>query len=267
MFSFYLFRKYFLSSRKVSLIRTVFWICLGGIAVSVSALILIVSIMGGFGRSVINRHLSGEPHLIRRLKENPFQRQSPLKETLPKTLQEGIARRDFYELQDVIIQTEKGFSGAVARGGDLREWRRRKKSAVLEKAVLTGAGAGSLLSAPPSANFTGGKETVTRDESASASLPELLIGRRLSFELNLFPGDEAILIPAVSLLLPPGEGLPLRRGKVAGVLDVPDEGAGGSAERSLTVFYKPGGSGFWCVFRPEIQGGDPIKRPPSGRFV
>ena len=241
----------------MSLIRAVFWICLGGITVSVSALILIVSIMGGFGRSVINRHLSGEPHLIRKLEKNPFQSPDSLQKTLPETLQKGIARRDFYELQDVIIQTEEGFSGAVARGAGLRGWRRKKKTTVPETAVLTGEGAVSSLSVPSPALVAGGGE----GESRVAALPELLVSRRLSFNLNLFPGDEAILIPAVSLLLPPGAGLPLRRVKVAGVLDAPVAGAGGSVERSLMVFYKQGEVDFGVFsdlkYKEEIRLKDP----------
>ena len=77
MFSFYLFRKYFFSSRGVSLIRTVFWVCLGGITVSVAALILIISIMGGFGQSIIKRHLAGEPHLVSELEKKPLSEASP----------------------------------------------------------------------------------------------------------------------------------------------------------------------------------------------
>ena len=239
----------------MSLIRAVFWICLGGITVSVSALILIVSIMGGFGRSVIKRHLSGEPHLIRKLEKNPFHSPYSLKETLPETLQKGIALREFYELQDVIIQTEEGFSGAVARGDGFREWRRKKSRAVPDKAARTGEGAVSAFGS------TGRREGVTAGESTAASLPELLIGRRLSFDLNLFPGDEATLIPAVSLLLPPGEGLPLRRVKVAGVLDGPAEGGVGSVERSLMIFYKQGEVDFGVFsdrkYKEEIRLKDP----------
>ena len=70
--SFYLFRRYFLSSRSGSLIRVVSWICLGGMTVSVAALILIVSIMGGFGKAIKSRLLSKEAHLVIQFKDSPF---------------------------------------------------------------------------------------------------------------------------------------------------------------------------------------------------
>ncbi|MCY4512252.1 MAG: FtsX-like permease family protein [Bdellovibrionales bacterium] len=223
MFSFYLFRKYFFSSRGVSLIRTVFWVCLGGITVSVAALILIVSIMGGFGQSIMKRHLAGEPHLVSELKQNPFQNQILLKKTLPNSLRQEIKSTVFYETQDVIIKTKEGFSGAMARGYSLKKWTEKK---------LT-----TMEWSPPLSN----KRT---------PLPELLITQKLALDLSIFKGDEILLIPAVALLLPPGESLPLQPMKVAGILDNSETKAQ-SMEQSLMVFYKQGKVDFGAFSKPK----------------
>ncbi|MCZ0933332.1 MAG: hypothetical protein OXJ52_09305, partial [Oligoflexia bacterium] len=75
--SFYFFRRYFLSSRSGSLIKLISWLCLSGIAVSITALILIVSIMGGFGSAIKSRLLSKQAHLIIEFNKTPF----PLKQS------------------------------------------------------------------------------------------------------------------------------------------------------------------------------------------
>ena len=250
MFSFYLFRKYFFSSRGVSLIRTVFWVCLGGITVSVAALILIVSIMGGFGQSIMKRHLAGEPHLVSDLKQNPFQNQILLKKTLPKSLRQGIKSTVFYETQDVIIKTKEGFSGAMARGYSLQKWK--------EKRLTT-------MDWSPSLSKKMYPLPKGTDKSQSL-LSELLITQKLSLDLNIFKGDELLLIPAVALLLPPGESLPLRRMKVAGVLAEPETSAQ-SAEQNLMIFYKQGKVDFGAFSKPKYGAEIKLQDPSTGFFI
>lgn len=245
MFSFYLFRKYFFSSKGVSLIRTVFWVCLGGITVSVAALILIISIMGGFGQSIMKRHLAGEPHLVSELEKKPFQDRIFLKKNLPDSLRQGIKKTVFYETQDIIIQTKEGFSGAVARGYSLQKWK--------EKSLTTMEWEPDLSKKNPNPLIEG-------KNKLHSSLPELLITRKLSLDLNIFKGDEIILIPAVSLLLPPGESLPLRRIKVAGVLNITETGVR-SVEQSLMVFYKQGEVDFGVFSKPKYGAEIKLKDP------
>ena len=61
------------------MIRVVSWICLTGIAVSVSALMLIINVMGGFGQAIKERLLSKEAHLLLHFEENPFEPSDSLK--------------------------------------------------------------------------------------------------------------------------------------------------------------------------------------------
>lgn len=253
LFSLYLFRKYFFSSRGVSLIRTVFWVCLGGIAVSVAALILIVSIMGGFGQSIVKRHLAGEPHLVSKLKKNPFQSRTSLQNNLPASLRQGMEMPVFYETQDVIIKTKEGFSGVVARGYSFQEWEKKKLSFP----------AWDISASDESANPTfqkSIKNTSPIKNKSFSSLPELLITQNLSLDLNISEGNEVVLIPAVSLLLPPGQALPLRRMRVAGVLDIP-ETSGHSLEQKLMVFYKQGEVNFGVFSKPKYGAEIKLKNP------
>ena len=267
MLSFYLFRKYFFSRRSLSLIRVVSRIGLAGVAVSVSALILIVSIMGGFGQSITNRLLADKPHLILSGGEESLK-------NLPESLREGIEDVVFYETRDVILKTREGFSGVVARGYDPRDWE-RTKNLVFKDSQATG-----LNTDQPAQNtddflksnqVTGlnthqeaqksekalNTHQKARKNTASDS-PPLIIGHDLSLSLNLYEGDEAVFIPAVSLLLPPAEPLPLRRMRVAGV--IPSTGDG---EQALTVFYQKGRLDFGVFSKPQFRAEVRLKDPET----
>ena len=121
MLSFYLFRKYFFSPRSVSLIKIIAWICLSGLTVSVAALILIISVMGGFGEAIKGRILSEEAHLVINFKSSPFLpgKVLPAESLMPQMTEEqksGIRDIVVFESQDLIIKSRLGFQGAEARG-------------------------------------------------------------------------------------------------------------------------------------------------------
>ena len=200
MFSFYLFRKYFFSSRSTSLIRSVAWICFFGLAVSVAALILVVSIMGGLGESITDRLLLNKPHLVFPLKKNPFTKRGKFQ--LPPYLRDGVKSQMLYETQDFILQTADGFTGGVAKGYGVADWEREKKL--------------SLSSLIPF------------DES---EVPEVLISDEVSFQLNLYETDRAYWVSVFSLFLPPTETLFLKKVYISGVL---------TSSGSESVFYKQG---------------------------
>ena len=109
MLSLYLFKKYFFSLRSSSLIRTVSWICFFGMSFSIASLILVTSIMGGLSHSIKKRILKKEAHV--------FSEDLPSSlNSLPVELQQGIDQHFIYETQDLLIKTQQGFSGIVARG-------------------------------------------------------------------------------------------------------------------------------------------------------
>ena len=119
MLFFHLFRHYFLSFKSASLIRIVGWFCLGGLAVSVAALVLVLSIMDGFGQSIKERLLSNEAHLIvRSKKKGPpvFQESKALYALLPEPLKKNIESSIAFETQDILLKTPEQFSGVIAKG-------------------------------------------------------------------------------------------------------------------------------------------------------
>ena len=107
------FFKYLFSARSGSVIRYVCIICICSLAVSIAGLLIVISVMSGFGISIRDRLLQEEPHLV-----VSTQKINSLKKTLLKhNLKNQINSIRSFEIQDVILKTSSGeISGAVAKG-------------------------------------------------------------------------------------------------------------------------------------------------------
>ena len=255
--SFYLFRRYFLSSRSGSLIRVVSWICLGGMTVSVAALILIVSIMGGFGKAIKSRLLHNESHLVIHFKDSPFlneKNQTQVKKksvffdreehpavfsSLTQKQREGIKEALIFENQELILKSLHGFKGISAIGYSQEQWDKK----VLQNSLFTNI---NSENEPAPLKATQGKE--------------ILLSQELSLETGLSPGDEITLIPLAGLLLPPSLLPPIKRFKVKGILQEPSKG-----KEAFSIFYKQGlidfGNFSRIKYGAEIQLHDPKQVP------
>ena len=241
--SFYLFRRYFLSSRSSSLIKFISWLCLAGVAVSISALLLIVSVMGGLGEAVKMRLLSKQAHLRIQLDDNPFPRMIPvlgkknlsfdskfMPDFLVQSLEkkQGIKSVQTFELQELILKSDQGFKGVSAKGYDKNTWNHIKESAVKE----------SFHSPQPV--FLENKNSAMADTRADQKPFPLkpshgvLISYDLALETGLSKGDDAVFIPIMGLLLPPGMPPPVKVFKVEGVLE----------SSPLSVYYQQGTMNF-----------------------
>lgn len=198
------FKHYLLSRRAGSLVRTVAWLSIAGVAIGVMSLVVVIGIMNGFNESIRKRMLAVEPHLVAQVptvKSVDLLKQTPLftKLSADKTLQ-----TDVYENQDVIVRTVDGlFGGAVARGVEpktllyiLRETRK----------VVAPAPDGDLVPAE------------VLEESAQLGPGEVIVGIDLARSLGIFEGDKITLIAPEALLLPPGEVPPLERATVKSLI-------------------------------------------------
>ncbi len=185
------FKHFLLSRRAGSLIRTIAWLSIVSVAIGVTALIVVLSVMNGFHQSIQNRLLAAEPHLVIGLDKLPYYIPTALGRPVSDYLQTEKAELDLIERQDVVIRTAEGvFSGAEARGLD--------RSAVLR-----------LISSVEEANR--GEKTSAfamppADELSNSIGPgELMMGAELARSLGIFEGDRITVIAPEALLLPPGE--------------------------------------------------------------
>ena len=235
MLSFHLFRHYFLSFKSASLIRIVAWFCLGGLAVSVAALVLVLSIMDGFGHSIKTRLLSNEAHLILSSKKGntPISYQhAAIHSLLPASLKKGIKSSVLFETQDILLKTPQGFSGAIAKGYEGK----------VLKTLLNQSGTKRFESLHRTKDLSAlsSQKALSNNEqkipSSFSSLP-LFISKSLSETLNLYEGDRVFLTPILALLLPPSELPPLKTGHIQGVIEKLQQNQG---EESFSVFYERG---------------------------
>lgn len=197
-FAWDLFRHYLLSRRAGSLIRTVAWISIAGVAIGVFALVVVISVMSGFDDQIRNRLLAVEPHLV---VTKPLADGGALSSDQLAAQPEFTALRadsklqtDLFDNQDVIVRTVDGnFGGAVARGIAPSTL----KFILSESRKSVG---GSFVPFAPLA-----------PETMELGRGEVMIGIDLARALGIFEGDTITLIAPEALLLPAGEAPPFER--------------------------------------------------------
>jgi lipoprotein-releasing system permease protein len=191
------FKKYLFSARAGALVKKISWLTVIGLTVSVSALVLVISVMTALNHNIEDRTLAVEPHLT---VEIPGVNTANLLEVHPltsKLKQNENLKVQIFENQDVIIRTADGhFRGAVARGlsqdslnrmiFQMQKLDAKKKTEPLMPEVL----------APG----------------------EILIGIDLAVSLGVFEGDSLMIIPPESLLLPPSEAPRYEKVKVKKII-------------------------------------------------
>ncbi len=183
---FFFFRKYILSSKAGSIVRTIARISMVAIAMSSLFFILVLSVMMALNQNVRDRILSVEPHLTMTKSEKETRSWKELRQSLESELPWLKDRSYFVDTQDVIIRSLEGhFQGAIAVGMDQQ-------------------GLEFLMQEVDHLN----SKMKVRTESYVKQLPEdheIYIGIDLARSLNVFEGDLVTIIPPESLLLPLGE--------------------------------------------------------------
>lgn len=187
------FKKYLFSPRAGALVRKISWLCIIGVSVGVSALVIIMSVMKGLNRQIHDRILSMEPHLVVSPKDvGPGVKAKSVAEIENSEIAEFFKKEGSrvyaFESQDVILRTNEGlFRGAVARG-------------VSEESL------DYVLKEVRRLNEQPGSRTNGISEALSATAPpgenEILIGVDLARSLNILEGETIAVIPPESLLLP-----------------------------------------------------------------
>ncbi|MCB0350460.1 MAG: FtsX-like permease family protein [Bdellovibrionales bacterium] len=175
------FRRYLFSSRSGAVVKTMARLCWSATLIGVFSLIIVSSIMNGFNRSIRTKLLSVEPHLSIVSDENTLlaiQGQIDL---------DKVEELNRFARQDVIIRTLDGrFSGGIAKG-------------------LEADGLYNFMNRLFKLKFKQGSRVEFDAAQAELGSNELMIGTDLARELNLFEGDEVVLIPPESLLGPSSE--------------------------------------------------------------
>lgn len=162
------FKKFLFSKKAQALIRRISRISLVTLSLSITSLVLVISVMTALNRNIRERLWAIEPHVsveFSGLTESMQMDFHPVTKKIQST--PGVR---FYsvESQDVILRTLDGhFRGAMAKG-------------------LNASGLNQIL-----------KSELNSDE--------VILGMNLAYSLGALEGEEILMIPPESLLLPPGE--------------------------------------------------------------
>jgi lipoprotein-releasing system permease protein len=108
--------RFLFSRRAGALIKTISWLSILGIGIGVSSLIVVLSVMNGFNRSIRERKFSVEPHLVVLFEQKSMKDVKEHPATRWIEAQKNI-QMSYTETQDLILRSSDGFvQGAIAQG-------------------------------------------------------------------------------------------------------------------------------------------------------
>lgn len=173
--------RYLLSSRSEAVVRIISRICIVGIGIGVLSLIVVVGIMNGFNDTIHARLLAVEPHLVVTGQDLD----------VVQNVVGVSGQSHLLDSQDVLVRTAEGlFSGAIAQG--LTENSLTKMLNLLRDNE-------KMLSRQ---EFLDDFEI---GEPLNLNANEIIMGIDLARSLGVLEGDEVLIVPPESLLLPAGE--------------------------------------------------------------
>ncbi len=181
-FEFFISRRYFGSKPKQAIITLITLFSIIGVAIGVTALIVVIAVMGGFESDLKTRIMSIEPHLVIKTSGKPLADYAHVLQLAGKI--KGIRAAWPVVEQQVMLRSETRVSGAVVKGVDPR--------AVYKGLKLEGIRT---------------LETSTKDSADSqgaAKPPSIVLGRDLARSLGLIEGDPLYIISPRGSLAPVG---------------------------------------------------------------
>jgi len=185
MFSLELFYRFILSRRAGSLIRSISRISIIGIWLGVAALILVMSVMNGFNRSIQDRLIGVEPHLLVSFGAKSS-KETILSSDIYKELKaEPGSQVEVFSQQALVIRTEEG---------------------KIEMANLKGVSRTYLRTLFENLDRRKGYDMSQGKKKLDSLAPgEIFMGLQLAEAMGVYQDNSLVLIPPENLLLPPGE--------------------------------------------------------------
>jgi lipoprotein-releasing system permease protein len=181
-FETFISRRYFGSKPKQAIISLITLFSIIGVAIGVTALIVVIAVMGGFESDLKARIMSIEPHLIVKQGDGPLAHYERVVDAARNT--KGVrAAWPVIELQ-VMLRSESRVTGAVIKGVD-------------PVAVSKGLNLPGILSLETEA---AGRPTT--DNPAKPS--PIVLGRDIARSLGLIKGDTLYVVAPRGMLAPVG---------------------------------------------------------------
>jgi len=178
-FEIFLSTRYLKAKRKQAFISIITLISIIGVMMGVMALIVVLSVMNGFREDLMSKILGVNSHLLVLSYEGAFQDYDKVAARVNAT--EGVVASTPFLYSQVMLNSSGSVSGAILRGVDIET---ASKVTGIERMIRTG----SLQSL--------GK--------LHDGLPAIVIGKELSKNLGVRPGDVLTVVSPLGKLTPLG---------------------------------------------------------------
>jgi lipoprotein-releasing system permease protein len=198
--------RYLKAKRRQVFIALITWISVGGVAVGVMALIVVLAVMSGFEETLKQKILGTNAHIV------VLQLGSPRLEHYEHVLERVrgaphvVAITPFIYSQ-VMLSSRASVTGVVLRGIDPD---REQLVTDLAKNIREGGLARLREEVAPAPKM---------EEEVPAPLPGIALGRELAKNLNTFLGDDITVVSPIGSVTPAGMMPKYRRFEVVAIFD------------------------------------------------
>ncbi|KJS32102.1 MAG: ABC transporter permease [Desulfatitalea sp. BRH_c12] len=180
-FELFISRRYFKSKPKRTILSMITLLSIIGVAIGVTALIVVIGVMSGFESDLKSRIMGIEAHLIIDRDERPLDDYGKIVALAEQT--PGVQSAWPVEELQVMLRSDARVSGALIKGVD-------------PAAAAKGLQLQSLNKLLPAADAP--------SDPASAQLPPMIMGRDLARNLGLVQGDTVYVVSPKGSLAPVG---------------------------------------------------------------
>lgn len=200
-FEWFVSLRYLRARRKQTFISIITFISIAGVMVGVTALIVVLAVMTGFGEDLKSKILGLNAHAIVQKHGENISNPEAVQKRIEKL--DGVLGTTPFVYSEAMISSLNGASGIILRGIDTRSSR---KVIDLDKCIVKG----SLEEL----------ERGSAEGSGSGSIPPgLIVGKELARSLGLFQGDIVQILTPAALNTPLGVMPSVKRFRVVGVFE------------------------------------------------
>ncbi len=188
--------RYLRAKRKQIFISLITILSMAGVGLGVMALIVVLSVMGGFVEDLKTKILGTNAHLIVMQHNSPMRAYREVMERIQGM--EGIVACAPFIFSQAMITSENNAHGIVLRGIDPE-----RSSKVINIGQTLKQGSLAAL----------------QKEDEAGAYPGIFIGKELAHNLGIFLGDQVVIVSPLGALSPLSPGPPMKKFKVVGIFD------------------------------------------------
>ncbi|MBI4618838.1 MAG: lipoprotein-releasing ABC transporter permease subunit [Desulfobacterales bacterium] len=188
--------RYLKAKRKQTFISIITLISIGGVAIGVMTLIVVIGVMTGFKEDLTGKILGYYSHIVVLKQNEGLDDYERIMRKIEKV--KGVKSATPFTYTQAMLSSKSGSLGVVLRGVDPK---------TIGKVINIGSNMkeGSLL------NLEG--------PSNSANYPGIIIGKELSRNLGIFYGDTVNLISPMGVMTPMGMVPRMKKFKIVGIFE------------------------------------------------